>query len=341
MGRWAVVTATATLLLVCAGGLVTSKGAGMAVPDWPNTYGHNLFLFPVSQWVGGIFYEHTHRLLGAAVGMLTLVLAVMLWFREPRRWVRWLGLAALVGVIVQGVLGGLRVVLLQDEIGIVHAALAQVFFCLVCALVLFTSAGWDSLRRRPLAAGAGRSVRLALWISAGMIFGQLLLGAAMRHQHAGLAIPDFPLAYGRVWPATDADSIARYNQQRMEVTAANPITASHLHLHMAHRYWAVAVTAAVLGTARFVRRRLGPTDPLTRLSWAWLGLVGVQVALGAATVWTGKNSLIATAHVAVGSLCLAGAVLAGILAQARFSASSAALAHLPANRQCAEVMAYS
>src|SRR5882757_5366946 len=86
---FAVLTAFVTFLLIGLGGLVTSHGAGMSVPDWPNTYGYNMFAFPISRWVGGIFYEHTHRLLASAVGLLTLVLAVWLWLSDSRRWMRW------------------------------------------------------------------------------------------------------------------------------------------------------------------------------------------------------------------------------------------------------------
>src|SRR5271170_4543435 len=96
--RFAVLTAFVTFLLIGLGGLVTSHGAGMSVPDWPNTYGYNMFAFPISKWVGGIFYEHTHRLLASAVGFLTIILATWLWFKDSRRWMKWLGVAALAGV---------------------------------------------------------------------------------------------------------------------------------------------------------------------------------------------------------------------------------------------------
>src|SRR5881392_2441228 len=118
LGRYAWLTALVTFVLVGIGGLVTSHNAGMAVSDWPNSYGYNMFLFPVSKWVGGILYEHTHRLVASAVGFLTIILASWLWSSESRRWVRNLGLVALAGVILQGILGGLRVTMLRDEIGI-------------------------------------------------------------------------------------------------------------------------------------------------------------------------------------------------------------------------------
>jgi len=114
LARFAAFTAMATLCLIGVGGLVTSKGVGMSVPDWPTTYGYNMFLFPISKWVGGIREEHTHRLFASWVGMLTTILAVWLWLKEERRWLRWLGVAAFFGVVLQGVLGGARVVLKMD-----------------------------------------------------------------------------------------------------------------------------------------------------------------------------------------------------------------------------------
>src|SRR3954470_5051827 len=116
LNRFACLTALATLVLVGIGGLVTSHGAGMAVPDWPTTYGYNMFFFPISKWVGGIFYEHTHRLVASGVGFLTVILAACLWLKEERRWLRRLGVIALFAVVLQGVLGGLRVTLIKQEI---------------------------------------------------------------------------------------------------------------------------------------------------------------------------------------------------------------------------------
>jgi cytochrome c oxidase assembly protein subunit 15 len=143
-----------------------------------------------------------------------------------------------------------------------------------------------------------------------LILAQLTLGAAMRHQHAGLAIPDFPLAYGKLWPAMDAGSVAHYNQQRIEVVAANPITAYQIALQMIHRLLAVAILGAVAYAAWFTRRALGGKNYLSRTALAWLGLILAQVLLGAATIWSDKAADIATAHVLVGALSLAlGAIL--------------------------------
>src|SRR5438034_9883189 len=145
LNRFAWLTCVATLLLICSGGMVTIKGVGLAVPDWPTTFGYNMFLFPVSKWVGGILFEHTHRLMGSVVGFLTIILAVWLWLREDRPWVRSLGVIALGGVILQGILGGLRVTMMKDEIGIFHACIAQAFLGLLVVIALVTTNFWRSL----------------------------------------------------------------------------------------------------------------------------------------------------------------------------------------------------
>src|SRR5213594_2430287 len=176
--RFTVLTAIATLLLIWVGGLVTSHGVGMAVPDWPTTYGYNMFFFPFSKWVGGIFYEHSHRLVASGVGFLTIILAVWLWLKEERRWVRQLGMIALIAVCLQGLLGGLRVTQLKDEIGIFHATLAQLFFALMCSIAVFTSSRWVESKLSIYDAG---SLRYWYLFATGMIVLQLIIGAAMRH----------------------------------------------------------------------------------------------------------------------------------------------------------------
>src|SRR3954470_7309171 len=149
--RFACFTAAATLLLICSGGMVTSKGVGLAVPDWPTTFGYNMFFFPVSKWVGGIFFEHTHRLIASLIGFLTIILAVWIWRTDQRRWLRTLGWAALGAVILQGVLGGLRVTMLKDEIGIFHACLAQAFLGMLILITLGPSRLWQRIRENDVA----------------------------------------------------------------------------------------------------------------------------------------------------------------------------------------------
>ncbi|OGQ78892.1 MAG: hypothetical protein A3F90_09345 [Deltaproteobacteria bacterium RIFCSPLOWO2_12_FULL_60_19] len=183
--RLALLTAICTIPLLFIGGLVTSKGAGLAVPDWPTTFGYNPFLYPWSKMVGNIFFEHSHRLVASGVGFLTTLLAVALWFREPQRWLGWLGAAALALVIIQGVIGGLRVVLVEQTLAVVHACLAQAFFALTVSLALFTSRGW---RERPMkleAADAGRLQRMGV-ATVGLIYAQVFFGAMLRHTGAML-----------------------------------------------------------------------------------------------------------------------------------------------------------
>ena len=336
--RFVVLTALATLALLGVGGLVTSHGVGMAVPDWPTTYGYNMFFFPISKWTGGIFYEHSHRLVASGVGLLTTLLAVWLWLKESRAWLRWLSVIAFFAMVLQGALGKLRVMLFKDEIGIFHATLAQMFFALICAMALFTSRWWAE-RRTPIRRGAGtqagsrsadseigapmRRLFLAATI---LIFLQLILGATMRHQHAGLAIPDFPLAYGKLWPAMDADSTSSYNARRIETTAANPITALQVGLQMAHRLMALAILICVGAVAWSAGLRpgefssttiapgRGPAPLLRRLAFGWLGLILFQAGLGAWTIWSNKAADVATAHVLVGALSLVTGALGCIIA---------------------------
>ena len=178
--RFAIFTAASTLPLLFMGGLVTSTGAGLAVPDWPTTFGYNMFLYPWSKMVGGIFYEHSHRLIGSAVGLLTTLLCLWLWLREPRPWLRWTGTAALIAVVVQGVLGGLRVVMLQHTLAIIHACFAQAFFALMVSIALFTSPQWMVQPRTMIPGDAGRLQRLCLLTSA-LLYLQVVVGAVLRH----------------------------------------------------------------------------------------------------------------------------------------------------------------
>jgi len=314
--RFAVFTALATLALICVGGLVTSHGVGMSVPDWPTTYGYNMFFFPFDQWVGGIFYEHTHRLVASAVGLFTVILAVWLTVKESRAWLRRLGWIAVFAVVLQGGLGGLRVTALKDELGIFHATLAQLFLVLMSVIALFTSRWWKRSEVSPMSTRE-RHLRVFYFVISGLILCQLAIGATMRHQHAGLAIPDFPAAYGKLWPDMDTDSVARYNQARGEVTALNPITAFQIGLHMVHRITAVIILAGVIWAAWFTGRRVGWSSTLGRLSIGWLVLIFIQAALGMATIWTNKSADIATVHVAVGALSLVTGAGLGLMAGRR------------------------
>jgi cytochrome c oxidase assembly protein subunit 15 len=202
--RLALVTVAATFVLILFGGLVTNTGAALAVPDWPSTFGHNMFLFPWSGMVGGVFFEHSHRLLGALVGLLTLALAAALWRRGGR--LRLLGVVAVAVVIAQGVIGGLRVVLLADGLAMVHGPLAQAFFALLAAIAFLTA----PTAARPAVAPDAPLRRLAL-VAVAALYGQIVLGALLTHAgwlwlHLGGAMAVFavvPMVTARVRRAGD------------------------------------------------------------------------------------------------------------------------------------------
>ncbi|HUB86285.1 MAG TPA: COX15/CtaA family protein [Verrucomicrobiae bacterium] len=298
--RFAVLTAVATFLLLAAGGLVTSNGAGLSVPDWPNSYGYSMFAFPPSKWVGGIFYEHTHRLWASVVGLMTTILAVWILLKDSRMWMKWLGLAAFLGVVAQGVLGGLRVIWVDADLGIVHGVVGQTFFILMCAIALFTSRFWKGISEENKL-NVPRSLRTVVLATTGLIFVQLILGATMRGQHAGLAIPDFPLAYGQIWPDTSFAALEHYN-----ALSSNPniITAFQIILQMVHRLVALTIFIGVTVCAVMAWRQLGRRDALTKFALFWLALVMMQIGLGAWTVLSNKAADIATAHLLGGALAL-------------------------------------
>lgn len=178
--RFAVFTACCIFLLLIAGALVTSNDAGLSIPDWPLAYGT---ISP--PMVGGIVYEWSHRVAASLVGIVTIILAALLWNREPRAWVRRLGWIALGTVIAQGILGGLTVKLMQPPwISAAHATLAQIFFSTVMALALFTSRWWQTDLPQGEDAGSPSLRRLGAWTT-GAVFVQLILGAMFRHKGFG------------------------------------------------------------------------------------------------------------------------------------------------------------
>jgi cytochrome c oxidase assembly protein subunit 15 len=181
MHRYAVFTACCTFVLLIAGALVTSNDAGLSIPDWPLAYGS---LTP--PMVGGIRYEFTHRVIATCIGLLTIGLAAWLWKVEKRSWMRWLGLAALGGVIAQGILGGMTVRMFQPPpVSAAHATLAQLFFSTIVAIAVFTSPWWNGPVAEIDDPGTPRVRSLVIWTLAA-VFLQLILGAAFRHKGFGI-----------------------------------------------------------------------------------------------------------------------------------------------------------
>ncbi|MDZ7292098.1 MAG: heme A synthase [candidate division KSB1 bacterium] len=273
----------ATFILIFIGGLVTSTESGLAVPDWPTTHGYSMFSFPLSKMIGGILYEHGHRLVATAVGLLMMILAFWMWQQEPRKWVRQLSLIALLAVIAQGILGGVTVLLkLPPAVSVSHATLAQTFFCLTIGLAMFTSPKWQ--QQPPQIEDTHRpSLRNLSVATVASVYVQLILGAVMRHTKSGLAIPDFPLAFGRLIPPFTSDKVA---------------------IHFTHRVGALVVTILVAWTVLRVLRNYRQERQLYRPALLLACTMVLQITLGALTVWTQKAVIPTTAHVATGALIL-------------------------------------
>jgi len=296
---FALLTAASTAVLIFAGGLVTSTGSGLSVPDWPNSYGWFMFTFPRENWVGGIFYEHSHRLIASTVGFLILVLAFWLWRVEPRRWVRRLGFIALGAVITQGVLGGITVLwYLPDPISIAHASLAEIVFCLTTTIALVTSPGWRSRYSRRGPAPDDRTLQRVALATLATVYLQIVVGATMRHTDAGLAIPDFPWMFGHLVPDHWDPKIA---------------------IHFAHRVGALCVTLMLLATTGHVFARHRNRLELRRPSILLLALVTLQITLGALTVLSRKEYILNSLHVVTGASILATTLILTLRAhRARF-----------------------
>ena len=287
---FALLVAASTAVLIFAGGLVTSTGSGLSVPDWPTTYGWFMFTFPLDKMVGGIRFEHTHRLIASTVGFLIVVLAVWLWRAEPRAWVRRLGYAALGAVITQGILGGITVLwFLPDPISIAHAGLAQLVFCLTVSIALVESPGWKraygavDAARTVMVRESDRVLQKTALVTTVLVYVQILVGATMRHTEAGLAIPDFPLAFGHLIP---------------------PVWDGKIAIHFAHRIGALIVASAIVATTAHALYHHRTQRELRRPAILLLVLLVLQVTLGALTVLSGKQFIINSLHVVTGAMVL-------------------------------------
>jgi heme a synthase len=178
--RFAVFLAGWTFLLIIAGALVTSNDAGLSVPDWPTSFGS---LYKIPHMVGGVRFEHTHRMIAQVAGLLTIILAIWTWRADQRPWMKYLGIGALGTVIAQGILGGLTVLFyLPSPISSAHAALAQTFFCLTVAIAMFTGPRWVEQVPKVEADVHHPSIFTLALLSIAVLYVQLGLGAMFRHR---------------------------------------------------------------------------------------------------------------------------------------------------------------
>jgi cytochrome c oxidase assembly protein subunit 15 len=270
-----------TFILIFVGGLVTSTGSGLSVPDWPLAFGK---LIP-QHWVGGIRFEYSHRMVAGIVTILTLTLAAWTWFAESRRWVRNLALAACGLVIAQALLGAINVLfLLPLPVTVAHAATAQAFFCLMVGLAMFTNPHWQAMPQARAADDARPTLKTLAVLTTTAIYVQILIGALMRNLGAGLAIPDFPLCFGRLLP---------------------PGWSSPIAVNFAHRCGALAVAILIVWTVARIARLHRDEPLLMRPAIGLLILLAIQITLGALTIWSRRAVIPTTAHVAVGAAVLA------------------------------------
>ena len=291
------------IALISWGGLVTSIDAGLAVPDWPTSFGSydplatgfNDPANPESRWWHHlpILAEHGHRLLGALVGLLTVALALWTWRRDPRRWMRRLGFAALGLVVIQGILGGLRVIWVSLDLAVVHALTAQLYFSLLVALALFTSKSWLRAESTPAASPETKRLRVLAVATVVALYVQIILGALLRHPGGGV----------------------------------------HLGFATVHITGAFVVLGLVLATCSRVRQDFSTHRLLNRTGWIMLGAVAVQIMLGFSaftvllfethvTERSATQVVLNSAHLVVGALLLASAVCLALLALRRPATSS-------------------
>ena len=298
------VTAGATLLLVFIGSMVTSTGSGLAVPDWPLSYG---MLFP--PMVGGILYEHGHRMAAAVVGLLVVIQAVVVSWREPRRWVRVLAWLAVAVILIQGGLGGLTVLLLlPTPISMSHAVLAQSLLLLLVYLAYTQSHEWQArVDSREPDGARKRAVPVAAGALVAAVYLQLLLGALMRHTESGLAIPDFPLMGGQFLPRFDDRMLNHVNAARFSLLL-EPVSRAQVVIHFLHRLGAAVTGVAVVAANRAVYGSGGYPAARRLLKWINAGTV-LQALLGVLTVLTARIPLVASLHVLLGATLLAVALL--------------------------------
>jgi cytochrome c oxidase assembly protein subunit 15 len=281
-----------TFPLIWVGGLVTTYAAGMAVPDWPNTYGYNLFLYPWTTWVLGpydLFIEHGHRLLGALAGFVTIGLIVVAWKYDARPWFRWCSVAAFVLVCLQGILGGARVLLDERGLAMVHACVGPVFFAYAVALAVMTSRGWRAAAT--VTSDQGRRLNRLALVTTALIYLQLVVGARVRHIPVDASPSDFRVAV-------------------MFHVVLALVVLGHVLL-LAWRAWrwraprSIRVATAALGLVFLLQPALGVATWLVKYGWPfalseWAPAAGMTVVARSL-----PQALVVTAHVAVASLLLA------------------------------------
>ncbi len=321
LNRFSILTAIFAVLLIGVGASVTSTGSGDAVPDWPLSYGT---LFP--RMAGGVLYEHGHRLVAGTVAILIMILMIWLLRSKQPRYMKTFGVVAFVSVLLQALLGGLRVLVVSNQkiqdtvvgafslghiepfriaIAITHATLAEIVLCMVFLIALFTSKSWESFKVKEITVGA----KIAKLYTLTFIFAfiQILLGALVRHTQSGNIIPDFPLSFGKIIPP--------FGNLPYDPNAPFPISYAELQfkvaIHFAHRVWAFVVAGVgIYASILTIKRNIELLKGFAKL---WIVLILLQILLGSFVIWTKLSALVTILHVAVGATILGTTLLLAVL----------------------------
>jgi len=298
--RLSKLTVFSTLFLIFAGALVKSHEVGLSVPDWPTTYGKQMFAFPLSDMVGGIFYEHGHRMIATIVGFFTMMQAIWLGFSDHPDWLKKLGYAALAMVIIQGLFGGITVLFfLPPPVSIIHGILAQTFFIMTIIIAYSLS----SERQHRMEEGLSISIRKGALIMGGAVYTQLILGALMRHTASGLAIPDFPTMGGLWIPTFTSGMVENINSILFDLDL-DTVSKGQIIIHFLHRLGAVLVTGIIgyfyvkHGSA-IKENKLGQSTLMSILA-----ILIIQISLGVLTILSVRAPYIASFHVVTGAALL-------------------------------------
>ena len=289
-----------TLSLIFVGALIKSHEVGLSVPDWPTSYGKQMFSFPFSEMVGGIFYEHGHRLFATIVGFLTLIQFIVLSFTDHPMWVKKMSFIALVLVITQGFLGGMTVIFfLPPQISILHGVLAQIFFISIIFIAYSLS---DSRLNKKKESFPLFIKRGALVITL-LVFVQLVLGALVRHTSSGLAIPDFP-KMGGMWIPTFSDNMVNNINVELFDKNLDMVSKWQVVIHFLHRLGAFIITLALTFFVYKFRKMVEKNSTESKILILFSVLLFIQIILGASTVITEKLPFVASFHVVTGAALL-------------------------------------
>ena len=291
-----------TLFLIFAGALVKSHEVGLSVPDWPTSYGYQMFAFPLSDMIGGIFYEHGHRMIAAIVGLLTLILAFSIYHTDDQLWLKKTGFFALGLVISQGLFGGLTVLFLQPTpISVIHAVFAQTFFMVTILIAYGLSDERAHRIHYDKVDHAGLKIP-AYWVT-GLVYVQLIIGALMRHTQSGLAIPDFPLAGGYLLPPFNETMLNTVHAMQFDLDLPF-VSMSQVVVHFLHRLGGVSVAIAIGWLSWKIYQMKDSDNRIYRQTVLLDMLLLLQITLGAFTIWSLKEPLITSIHVVNGATIL-------------------------------------